>query len=199
MIPNRKRTGRIPGLLLVAMLVVPAALAEKTEKSEKSDADPSKSPYAQATRGKPSAPTRSENVYTTDDLERLYADKHDKSKSGTAEPEKGDATPKTPAAGDDPLSRLQQQQTEQAERMRLIVETERKVAEAEKRVRELQQRILATKNPLLARPRIPEEERAEWSGQGAAQRVRNSEDKLRLAREELEKTKADLTRLRAGN
>ena len=198
MVPNRKRTGRIPGVLLVALLVVPAALAEKTEKS---DADRSESPYAQATRGKSSAPTRSENVYTTDDLERLYADKHGKSKAkrGTAEPQKGDAAPKTPAVGDDPLSRLQQQQTEQAERMRLIVETKQKVADAKKRVRELQQRILATKNPLLARPRIPEEERAEWSGQGAAQRVRNSEDKLRLAREELEKAKANLTRLRAGN
>ena len=62
----------------------------------------------------------------------------------------------------------------------------------------MRQRILATKNPLLARPRIPDEEQAEWNGLGAAERVRSSEEKLQQAREELQKAKAELARLRAS-
>lgn len=174
--------GRILVLFCAALLALPAVHAGKQDEGERSDAE-------KATREK----SRTEKVYTTEDLERLYADK-------TAKPAPASQpAPKTPATGADPLKALQQRQTEKAERKKLVAESEQKLAAAEKRVRELEKRILAVKNPLLARPSIPEEERAEWNGQTAAQRVRSSEEKLRQAREELDRIKAELARLGSGN
>jgi hypothetical protein len=71
-------------------------------------------------------------------------------------------------------------------RTRAIAEAEQAVAAARERVKELENRILALRNPYMARPEIPEEEKADWDSMGTGERIKNSEEQLAQARKDLE-------------
>jgi hypothetical protein len=152
-------------------------------------------------------------VYTNADLEKMFADESDSEKvpptklppatepGETAKPAEPAEPPKTaapPAASKpaDALALMQQQQAQREEEQRTIAEVEKGVADARARVKELEERIMALRNPFRARPVIPEDEKADWDSMGTRQRLEDSEEKLRLAREELAKAEKELAEIR---
>lgn len=156
-------------------------------------------------------------VYTNAELEKMFGDE---SANETVPPTKLPGAPPTAAEPDDSakpaepakppktatppaenkpsdsLAMMQQQQALREEQQRTIAEAEKAVADARARIKELEERIMALKNPYRARPVIPEEEKADWDSMGTRQRLEDSEEKLRLAREELAKAEKELAGIR---
>jgi hypothetical protein len=146
-------------------------------------------------------------VYTNADLEKMFADESANetvpptqlppAPESAAKPEESakpaePAKPPAESKPSDPLSLMQQQQAQKEERQRNRAEAEKAVADARARVEQLEERIMALKNPYRARPVIPDDEKEDWDSMGTRQRLEDSEEKLRLAREELAKVEKEL-------
>lgn len=201
------------GLALVALLL-PAAVAEEEKKEEKKapekTAEPAKSeaqpPAAQAAREKDCSEVK---VFTNEDLERMFRGEEVEPDPSSAEaaPAEGAAPPERrpiePAAGSgaaqptDSLQWMQDREARQAERRQQIADTEAAVAAAQQRVADLEKRLLATKNPFMARPVIPDDEKEKWDSEGTKERANATEEQLSQAREELQKLEQELAQLRS--
>lgn len=147
-------------------------------------------------------------VYTNEDLDKLFGEEGSTEQTAlTPEEESGEerepvmemkVVEPQPAEKvvSDPLNLMQQQQALSEERTRIVAEAELAVANARARVKQLEQRVLALKNPYMARPEIPEEERADWDSLGTRERREKTEEKLIQAREELKAAEAELAKVR---
>lgn len=207
----------LPWLLCVALAVflAPAAFAEEEKKEEKKAAEeaaePAKSeaesPAAAADAKKDCAEVE---VFTNEDLERLFGRGEETTpETGPEEGEPADGTarpeprPVEPVQGAgtaqpaDPLQWMEERKTRQAERQEQIAAAEAAIGAARERIADLEQRIRATKNPYLARPQIPDDEKSDWDGMSAPERVAAAEQQLQEAREELRKAEEELARLRS--
>jgi hypothetical protein len=157
-------------------------------------------------------------VYTNEDLETLAngtpvdemfkptavapaAEPTDEAASaGTAR--EADAKTSGSGAPPDPETRnsvawLEQRQARAQERDRLLDEAREKLDAATKRVADLEERVRKVKNPLLARPEIPADEREDWQRMSNPERLAQTEQALEAARAELDTARRDLARLRA--
>ena len=147
-------------------------------------------------------------VYTNADLEKMFSEESDSEKvppttlpstpPPAAEPAKPaeTATPPAESKPTDALTLMQQQQAQREERQRTVAEAEKTVADARARIKQLEERVMALKNPYRARPVIPDDEKEEWDSMGTRKRLEDSEEKLRLAREELAKAEKDLAQIK---
>jgi hypothetical protein len=210
------------GLLCAAVLVFAGVAGASDEQKKDDDAAAEKN--GERAEGKDAARGEGESdevlVFTNEDLERLFADTEAEAKSRPldlppakngaeqAEPAGGQAAPEPPvkqvepsgAAGNeqfaDPLQWMADRKAQRADWERRVAEAEQEVATLQERVTELEKRILATRNPLLARPKIPEEEKEEWDSGTAPERVEKSQEQLDQAKAELAEAQRELTRLR---
>jgi len=138
-------------------------------------------------------------VYTNSDLERLFgaapAPKAEEGKSDGAKTAAG-AAPKLP----DALDTLQDAQARGKTRQLQAAEVEKDVAAKRAEVEMLEQRILRIRNPLLPRPEVDltPEEREEWKGLTAPQRVDLTQKQLDQARKELAEAEGRLKKLKSG-
>jgi hypothetical protein len=180
----------------------PAADRE-AEGEEASDA--SLSPLIHATGGKSSAtPVK---VYTNEDLKRVSGTGPGPAEttlppSPASEPATGGgAEPEPPSAAGEPTSALDElfaREARRQEHVRLIALAEERVATAKQRVADFEKRMLAIRNPLLARPKPPEdeEEATAWQDSDATGRVQQTEGQLEAARAEVAQAERDLAELR---
>ena len=138
-------------------------------------------------------------VYTNADLERLFgaapAPKAEEGKPDDAEAAAG-AAPKPP----DALRTMQDAQARGKTRQLQAAQVENDVAAKRAEVEMLEQRILRIRNPLLPRPEVDltPEEREEWKGLTAPQRVDLTQKQLDQARKELAEAEARLEKLKSG-
>lgn len=205
----------LPWLLGLALVggLLPAAVAEEEKKPE--EKPPQKS--AEPAETKPASPAVTEEVkkdaeegrvFTNEDLERLFGGEGEEVFEPAPQPAPAEGaapaertplqpTEATPQAPADPLQWMQAQQAREAERRQLIAEAEAAVVAAQQKVADLEKRLLAIRNPYLARPQIPDEEKADWDAKDAKARVDSTEEQLRLAREEVQKAQQELSRLRS--
>jgi hypothetical protein len=205
----------LPWLLCLALTAffLPAAAAEEEKKEAKEEqkaeeqADPAGAGAdAHADPEQESSETR---VFTNEDLERLFGggelDEEPARPSGEGSPAAGEAAvqrPAGPATGGgaqaaDPLQWMQQRETSEAERRQQIADAEAAVAAARQKVADLEKRLLAVKNPFLARPEIPDDEKSDWDGMSGPERASATEEQLGNARDELQKAEQELARLRS--
>lgn len=180
--------------LLTAAVVCFISTACATEKgSEKKESQPAQKAEEKAEPG--GQGEQDVKVYTNEDLERMFGEEESaESAAPPTEEAAGERKPvmevkvepePTAKPATDPLSRMQQQQAEAEDHARAVEEAKQAVADARKRVAQLEERVLAVKNPFLARPVIPDDEKAQWDSMGARERLEDSETKLKQAREEL--------------
>jgi hypothetical protein len=190
----------VAGLCAVALFVVGAGMpvaAGDTQSAKDGEAE-QVNPYVQATRNK--GKQGEVKVYTNAELRKLYGGEIDEP-AASAEPLA--AAPvvspgSEPAVAADPLQQLFDQQAQAEQRKNDTVAAEARVAEARKKVEEIKKATLATKNPLLPRPKIPEEKAEEWQAASAPDRVAMADQALAQAVADLASSEAELARLR-GN
>lgn len=192
-------------------LVLAFAVASPTTASQEGDPEveqgsddtsadqpqPKRSVWVQATGGKRTgAPVK---VYRNEDLERIAglgpASSGSRTEDTTQEtpagpPAEGTAPPAEEKSALDLMFEKQAAQREHAEK---IAEAELRVEAARKRIVEAEKRLLAVRNPLLARPKAPEEG---WEEGGGEQRAQQSKDVLQAARDELAQAEQELDQLR---
>jgi hypothetical protein len=184
----------------VACFISIACATEKGSEQKDSEAAPKSEKAAE--------PAEQEAmVYTNEDLNKLFGEEgiseqtalppedSSEEREPVMEVKVVEPEPAEKSAGD-PLNLMQQQQAQAEERTRIVAEAELAVAEARARVQQLEQRMLALKNPFMARPKIPEEERADWDSLGARERREKSEEQLTQAREQLKAAEEELARVR---
>jgi hypothetical protein len=209
---HRKPASNLLPWLLVLVLVAflaPVAVAEEEKKEEPKTEEKAAEP-AKAKPDSPADPVASEKtgseveVFTNEDLDRLFGGAGEEETvlppaegtpaDGAVPAEAGPGEPAQPA---DPLQWMQDRSARAAERQQQIAEAEAAVSAATRRVADLEKRLLALRNPFMARPEIPDDEREEWDGQGAKERVDSTEEQLQQAREELQTAEQELARLRS--
>jgi hypothetical protein len=147
-------------------------------------------------------------VITNEYLEKRFGGDESEVEEGAPSPEA--AAPASPAAGSetagktstvtqpvDPLTWMENRKAQQTDWQRQVSEAEVEVAEAQKKVADLEYRLRATRIPFLARPEIPEEERAEWKAQSASERAATTQSQLDTARAELDTATQKLERLKS--
>jgi hypothetical protein len=194
--------------LIVGCSFAPTLLAGDTDGKEQADSaekrsdegsGQSASPAMQAVAGK--SGDADVEVYTNQDLQRMFGAARPSNPPETAPPgstpESSEPTEGTRA----PQSALEQVLGEEKlrqERQAEIPAAEQAVGDARERVKEMERRVLASKNPLLARPALPEDEQTagEWAESGAAGRVSIAEQELDAARTALAKAEQALRDLR---
>jgi len=199
--------------LALVVLLLPAALAEDEKKEEpkppEKAAEPAKTGEESPTGEEVQKDLSEGRVFTNEDLERLFGGEAEEEivppaaegvpGEGAAPPERRPVEPVPgEAAGQptDPLQWMQERQAREAQRREKIAEAEAAVTAAQQKVSDLEKRLLAIRNPYLARPDIPEEEKGEWDAMGAQERVDATEEQLRQAREDLQTAQQELARLR---
>ena len=136
-------------------------------------------------------------VYTNADLERLFGP------APAAKTEEGETDDAKNAAGGaskppDALDTLQDAQARGRTRQLQAAEVEKVAAAKRAEIEKLEQRILRIRNPLLPRPEVDltPEERDEWKGLTAPQRVDLTQKQLDQARKELAEAEARLEKLK---
>jgi hypothetical protein len=193
--------------IAVACFISMACATEKGSEQEDSEAaeEPQEQTEAAGNEANESDGREEVKVYTNEDLQRLFGDEELEESELPPEEEPAEQQPapavaveqESPDTGpSDPLSLLQQQQAQDQERSRSRAEAEQAVATAQSRVTELEQRILALRNPFMARPEIPEDEKSEWDSMGTADRLKKTEEQLSRAREELAEAQKELQKYR---
>lgn len=206
---RKSASNLLPWLLSLALVafLVPAAVAEEEKKEEqKATEEAAKPAKAEAeSPADPAAPEKKRSeaeVFTNEDLERLFggAEEETVPPPDGAAPAEGAVPPETrpqePAQPADPLQWMQDRGDQAAERQQQIAGADAAVTAAKQKVADLEKRLLALRNPFMARPDIPDDEKDEWDGQGTKERVDTTEEQLRLAREELQTAEQELARLR---
>jgi hypothetical protein len=211
----------VPSVALVFCLVLvlgsPGATLCAVQEEDKAKQDDS---TKQDAAGKGNKPAPSEErkqadedvvVITNEDLERMFSDPAAPPEgalslppadtpAGEGEPaaRPSDKAPSgsAPQAAD-PLKWMQDRQARQAEWSRQVAEAQQAVSDAEARVADLQKRLLATRNPLLARPEIPDDEKEEWAELNGPGRVELTQQQLETARAELAEAQQKLARLQS--
>jgi hypothetical protein len=171
------------------------SLAQETKQDEAKPEDPAKKKASEKDAKKEEASTP--RVYTNDDLGRLPPESPLPASTAakkTAPPAEA-GVEKAP----DPVQVMENEEARKDARQLQIAEAQRAVAAAEARVRDLERRALAVKNPFLARPEIPDEDRAAWDKMTAPERLKLTEDQLKAARDDLERAKARLDQLQSGS
>jgi hypothetical protein len=200
-------TGRSPAaftLALLATLVLvvsgPTCRAgdpetdEDPKTSEAADSEAKKDAEGKAEKKEPEPG----KVYTNADLERLFGPAPPP-KTADGRPEDAEA-----AAGGDPkrpdaLDAMQDEQARGRTRQLQAAEVEKVVADKRAEIERLEQRILRIRNPLLPRPEadLTPEEKEEWKGLTAPQRVDLTQEQLDQARKELAEAEARLKKLKS--
>ena len=187
--------------LALTLVLAPVTLAEEEKKEEKKTAEETAEP-AKTEAESPAVPAAPEKesseaeVFTNEDLERLFGgavDEETAEPSGEAQPVEGAAQPEpkplvpaegaAPAQPADPQQWMEERNARQADRQQQIAESEAAVDAGRQRVADLEQRLLATKNPFLARPKIPDDVKSDWDVKSEPESVAATEEQLRLARE----------------
>jgi len=190
--------------LLAAAVACFISIACATEKgSEQQESEP-----AQKSEEVAEPAEQEVKVYTTEDLDKLFGE-GDGAVQTVLPPVATPEEPREPVmemkvvepepaekSATDALRRLQQQQVRIEERNRTAAEAERAAADARERVKQLEQRILALKNPYMARPKIPDEEKSDWDAMGTRERIAKSEEALQQAREDLKAAEKALAEIR---
>ena len=98
----------------------------------------------------------------------------------------------------DALQSIEDEQARQRSREIVAKQLDAEIDRLEARIAGLEKRILATRNPFLPRPVIPEAEAAEWAQLTAPQRVARTEEQIGEARRQLEATRERRERLAAN-
>jgi hypothetical protein len=193
-------------LLLVTLGAPPPYAADAPTEAEKRGAQ------ATAAMGG-SGESPGGKVYTNEDLEQLATgtpvdvmfkpSAPPTAAEPTAETEVPDRADKTGsesgAQAEDSAGWLERRQAESKQRERQIAEAQDKVDAAAQRVSELEDRLRKVKNPLLARPEIPEDERGGWQGMSNPERLTQTEAGLKQAREELAAAREEMVKARAAS
>jgi predicted nucleic acid-binding Zn-ribbon protein len=96
----------------------------------------------------------------------------------------------------DALQWMEKRKAQQADWQRQITEAEQKVSGLQLKIADLEKRIRATRNPLLARPEVPDEEKDDWASKSAPERVKLSQEQLDQAKTELAEAQRELNHLR---
>ena len=210
-------------MLLVSVVTTPVRGEERAPRQE-SSATEKREASATAAMGGAEASGASK-VYTNEDLESLAngtpVDEMFKSTAVVPTAEPGDEAAWAGTAGEaakratgsdtsagkagappDPETRdsvawLEQRQARAQQRDRLLDEAREKLDAATKRVADLEERVRKVKNPLLARPEIPADEREDWQRMSNPERLAQTEQALQAAQVELDTARRDLARLRA--
>jgi len=183
-------------LLATAALVVfgPVCIAGDPETDEGPKASEAAGSEAKQDAAKKEPETG--KVYTNADLERLFgaapASKTEEGKAGDAKTAAGGAS-KPP----DALDAMNDARARERTRRLQAAEVEKVVATKRAEVEKLEQRILRIRNPLLPRPEVDltPEEREEWKGLTAPERVDLTRKQLDGVRAELAEAEARLKKL----
>lgn len=200
------------GLVLAFAVTSPATVAQSDERDSESGteqgtesakaSEPEVAPFVHARGGK--GTTSPGKVYTNEDLARLSGSEPAPPSDAPAaaaragETESGEEPGKAPDAQEEKsaLDKLFEREALRKEHQQKVAEAEQRVAAAKERITDLEKRELAIKNPFLARPKAPEEGAEEWERSDGPQRVKQTEDQLRAAREELAEAERELDELR---
>jgi hypothetical protein len=171
-----------------AVLVFPAA-AEGAKDPPKKPTPPAK----QETKADDAAPV----VVDNDALAARYGDAAGpvSAVSGKVSEKAGDASAESAEAMPDALQEIEDGKARARTREITLKQLDVEIGRIEARIAELEKRILATRNPFLPRPVIPEDEALEWSEMTASQRVARTEDQIADARRDLEAARARRERL----
>jgi hypothetical protein len=201
-------------LVLTFAVASPATAAQSDERdsesgSEKGTEDteeskPKVAPFAQATGGKGS--TSPGKVYTNEDLARLSgsepappsgapASGASASETDSGAEQTGASAPKEEKSA---LDQLFERQALREEHKQQVTKAADRVAAAKERIADLEKRALAVKNPFLARPEAPEEGAEEWERGNGPQRLKQTEDQLEAARDELAEAERALAELQSS-
>jgi len=200
----------VVGFVMILALVSFAATAGETQEpsADRSDGGDQKteeaqpSPLVQATGGK--ADGKREKVYGNDDLEKMFgpaparADGSSVANSDESATEKPKAAASAATAGDSALDQLFAGEARKREHAASIAAAETQVAEAKQRLADLEKRLLASRNPLLARPKPPEEGAEEWNRADAAGRVEQTQAGIEAARKAVAEAQRELAALRSA-
>jgi len=193
-------------LLLVTLGAAPQLAAEAPTEAEKRGA------RATAANGGSGGSTGAK-VYTNEDLQKLAtgtpidvmfkpsdapAPAEPSAEAGA--PAKADETGSEPGAKtQDPVGWLEQRQIDSQRRKQQVAEAQEQVDAAAQRIADLEDRLRKVKNPLLARPKMAEDEREGWQGMSNPERAAHTEAALQQARDELETARQELVKARSAS
>jgi hypothetical protein len=172
----------------------PLAIADEPEKEKETAESETEKEAGAGTAEKEGEPVR---TYTNADLERLFGPPQAPREEQGKDEEAGAApgAPKPP----DALAAMNDAQARGRMKEMQAAEVEKVIAEKEARIAMLEQRVLRIRNPLLPRPEndLTPEERKEWEGLTAPQRVELTEKQLDQVRKELAEAEARLKELKS--
>lgn len=185
-------------VIVGAALLFPAAAAEPNKAPEKKDA-PAKRKVEAGDPEKPPVDANAPVVFDNETLSARYGEGR-----GPVSVVSGGVT--GPAAADalepaeplpDALQAIEDDKARQRTRQITLQQLDVEIGRLEAKIAGLEKRNLATRNPFLPRPVIPEDEALEWSQLTASQRVARADEMIADTRRELDAARGRRERLTA--